>query len=542
MRSFFLLALFTAFFLQANSMSHFEMVADTTDTGLFGNAQVSAKMIAAKHEFNENNMRGALTIYREVLEMEPGNESALYWTARCHYELKKYRLAQEYLDQALEVNPEIGKNNEFFQGKIYQRLALLDEAIASYEAFLKENEGKRSLDVEDAERYISECKFAKDMMAKPAEVSISNLGREVNSRYDDYSPSITADGKLLVFTSRRASTVGAEIDEGSDYKFFEDIFYSEWNAETKSWGDASGLEGEVNTPTYDAVLSISPDGKQIFVYKNNLNSAGDIFMSTLNSSDNSWRAPEKMPRPINTSYFESSISITQDGQKVYFISERGGFGQGDIYVSEKKGSSWSKPENLGEIINTPFDEKFVFIHPNGKTLYFASDGHQCLGSYDIFKTEFVNGQWSIPINLGYPINTVNEESTFSLTSDNKTMLIAAEYGDTFGERDIYQIDVSKYPLISSGYESSGYGTLILNLEDADGKVQKGERYEIRLKGSQRVITSGESDKLGLIRVNLPGDQVYIVNVKHKGGDEQKEIAIQLSDSKATVVKETFILK
>jgi Tol biopolymer transport system component len=542
MRSFFLLALFSGFFLQASSMSHFEMAADTTDTGLFGNAQVSAKMIAAKHEFNENNMRGALTIYREVLEMEPGNESALYWTARCHYELKKYRLAQEYLDQALGVNPDIGKNNEFFQGKIYQRLAQLDEAIASFEAFLKENEGKRSLDVEDAERYISECKFAKEMMGKPAEVSISNLGREVNSRYDDYSPSITADGKLLVFTSRRASTVGAEIDEGSDYKFFEDIFYSEWNAETKSWGDASGLEGEVNTPTYDAVLSISPDGKQIFVYKNNLNSAGDIFMSTLNSNDNSWRAPEKMPRPINTSYFESSISITQDGQKVYFISERGGFGQGDIYVSEKKGNSWSKPENLGEIINTPFDEKFVFIHPNGKTLYFASDGHQCLGSYDIFKTEFVNGQWSIPINLGYPINTVNEESTFSLTSDNKTMLIAAEYGDTFGERDIYQIDVSKYPLISSGYESSGYGTLILSLEDDEGKVQKGERYEIRLKGSQRVITSGESDKLGLVRVNLPGNQVYIVSVRHKGGDEQKEIAIQLNDSKATVIKETFILK
>ncbi|MDP4587028.1 MAG: hypothetical protein NWS86_02525, partial [Flavobacteriales bacterium] len=287
-----------------------------------------------------------------------------------------------------------------------------------------------------------------------------------------------------------------------------------------------------------------PDGKQIFVYKNNLNSAGDIFVSTLNSNDNSWRAPEKMPRPINTSYFESSISITQDGQKIYFISERGGsgFGQGDIYVSEKQGAGWSKPENLGEVINTPFDEKFVFIHPNGKTLYFASDGHQCLGSYDIFKTEFVNGRWSIPINLGYPINTVNEESTFSLTQDNKTMLIAAEYSDTFGERDIYKIDVSNYPLISSGYESSGYGGLTLKLQDEEGKPQKGEQYEILLKGSNRVITKGESDKLGLIRVNLPGDHIYIINVKHKGGIETKEIEIRLNEAKQTVIQETFILK
>jgi len=544
MRSLLLSALLVSISIRVYSLDYNYSASDTTDTGFFGNAQVSAKMIAAKHEFNENNMRGALTIYREVLEIEPNNESALYWTARCHYELKKYRLAQEYLDQALHVNPEIGKNNEFFQGKIYHRLARLDEAIASFEAFLKENEGKNSLDIEDAQRYISECRFAQEMMAKPAEVSVSNLGKEVNSRYDDYSPSITADGKLLVFTSRRANSIGGEIDEGSDYKFFEDIFYSEWNNETGTWSDAEGIAGEVNTPTYDAVLSIAPDGKQIFVYKNNLNSAGDIFVSTLNSNDNSWRAPEKMPRPINTSYFESSISITQDGQKIYFISERGGsgFGQGDIYVSEKQGAGWSKPENLGDVINTPFDEKFVFIHPNGKTLYFASDGHQCLGSYDIFKTEFVNGRWSIPINLGYPINTVNEESTFSLTQDNKTMLIAAEYSDTFGERDIYKIDVSDYPLISSGYESSGYGGLTLALKDEDGKAQKGEQYEILLKGSNRVITKGESDKLGLIRVNLPGDHVYIINVKHKGGIETKEIEIRLDESKQTVIQETFILK
>ena len=111
----------------------------------------------------------------------------------------------------------------------------------------------------------------------------------------------------------------------------------------------------------------------------------------------------------------------------------------------------------------------MFIHPNGKALYFASNGHQTLGSYDIFRSEFVNGQWSIPVNLGYPINTVNEESTFSLTSNNKDLFIAAEYADALGERDIYQIDVSNYPLVSKGYDKSSYGTLILTVKDADGE-------------------------------------------------------------------------
>ena len=129
MRSLLLSALLVSISFSVYSLDYKYLASDTTDTGFFGNAQVSAKMIAAKHEFNENNMRGALTIYREVLEIEPNNESALYWTARCHYELKKYRLAQEYLDQALHVNPEIGKNNEFFQGKIYQNQQELKQEL-----------------------------------------------------------------------------------------------------------------------------------------------------------------------------------------------------------------------------------------------------------------------------------------------------------------------------------------------------------------------------------------------------------------------------
>ena len=345
------IALLAFLFLSISHITNanFICVADTADTGFLGGAAVPAKMLAAKHEFNENNMRGALILYREILEVEPTNAMALYWTARCHYSLKSYDLAQEYLDRSIAQEAKISNDLNFFQGQIYHRLARLDEAISSYDSYLQENMGKNNYEVFLAGKFKSECEFAKEMMKRPATVKIENLGTSVNTRFDEYSPSITSNGELLVFTSRRSTTVGSEIDEGGDYKYYEDIYYSEWNKEEQSWSKAFGIEGEVNTPTYDAVLSISPNGSEIFVYKNNANSQGDIFMSTYDVHEESWRAPEKLPRPINTSYFESSVSITANGERLFFISERvGGLGQGDIYMSEKSGSGWSKPKKLGQ--------------------------------------------------------------------------------------------------------------------------------------------------------------------------------------------------
>ncbi len=519
--------------------------SDTGDAGFFGSAANRAKLVAAKHEFNIRNMRGALTLYREILASEPNNSSALYWTARCHYELKRYDLAKEYLERAISIDPTVQADINYFYGRIHHRLAELDEAITRFDYFLKANEGKRSFEVEEANRFQAECKYAKEMMAHPVPVKIENMGPAVNTRFDEYAPSVTSDGQQLLFTSRRSDATGGEIDEGGDYKFYEDIYITRWNTDKGVWTEAKGIEGEVNTAGYDAVLSVAPDGSSMFVYRNNANSAGNIFLSKFNAFDDTWRAPERMPRPINTSYFESSCSITADGNTLYFVSERPeGSGQGDIYVSERgAGGNWSKPKNLGSVINTELDEKFVFIHPNGKTLYFASDGHQTLGSYDIFRSEYVNGQWSIPVNLGYPINTVNEESTFSLTGDNKTMFIAAEYADALGERDIYQIDISDYKLLSEGYDKSSYGTVILSVEDEKGGRVKNAQVDILLDtGSDRVVTTEKTDKLGRVKVNLPGGSTYIVRVTSGRKASEEKIPVILDEFKETVINVTTVLK
>lgn len=525
-------------------------LADTNDVenvegGLFSSAANRARLVAAKHEFNVSNMRGALTLYREILASEPENSTALYWTARCHYHLKRYDLAKEYLERAVALNPNVQGDINLFFGKIYHRLAQLDLAIEAYDRFLELNKGKQSFEVEEATRFVSECRYAKEMMQHPMPVVIRNMGPDVNSRFDEYAPSVTADGKKLLFTSRRSDATGGEIDEGGDYKFYEDIYVTEYDISEEEWTTAGGVSGAVNSPQYDAVLSVAPSGDEMFVYRNNANSAGDIFVSKYLGSNDEWMAPEKMPRPINSSYFESSCSITADGKFFYFISERPeGLGQGDIYVSEKgSNGSWSKPKNLGKVVNTELDEKFVFIHPNGKTLFFASDGHQTMGSYDIFRSEFVNGQWSIPVNLGYPINTVNEESTFSLRGDNQRLYIAAEYADALGERDLYEVDITAYKLLSEGYDKSSYGTVIFTVEDASQKRVKGADVVILLDtGSDREIARAKTDKLGRVRINLPGEVTYRIQVTSGRQAEESKLAVTMNEQGETVINHTVILK
>jgi tetratricopeptide (TPR) repeat protein len=509
---------------------------DSTRTSIFTGALATPRIMAARHEFNDNNMRGAMLIYREVLQSDANNAAALYGTSECYYNLKKYKLALEYLNKALEKEPGISSESEFFRGQIYHRTAKLDDAIIAFDAFLAK-EKPTTYEYELATQFRLQCLYARDMMKKPVDVNIENMGNLINSRYDEYTPSVSADGKTIVFTARRNDTKGGRMDEEGDYKYFEDIYFSEYDESTKEWTQSTAVEGDLNTETYDAVLSIFPSGNGMYVYKNTVSNTGDIYFSEFRPGTKEWTAAQKMPRPINTSYFEGSISMTADGSTVYFVSERPeGEGQGDIYVSTKKGESWSSPKNLGPTVNTDLDEKFVFIHPNGKTLFFASNGHQTMGSYDIFKTEYVNGEWSVPINLGYPINTVNEESTFSLTKDNKTLMIAAEYDDSFGERDIYKIDVSRYELLSGDYAKNTAGQILVSCTYQAGEPAKNVRIEAYYVSNNKLVASVETDKAGRAKLNLPGNESYKIVTAIDDFKNEKVIDLTLRQDGETVIK------
>jgi len=501
-------------------------------TYCFGQNKAKAllKMGEGRQSFLKKDYWRALDLFRQASENDAYNLMISYRIGETQYALKHYAIAKRYLLQVEEVDPNLDPELPLMLGYTHHRLGEVEVAKEYYRTY-RNNHSDSKGELVNIKALIDQCDYAAEMMMKPLDVDIKNLGHSVNSRNDDYAPSVTSDGRLLVFTSRRPGTSNA-VDEHGDYRYFEDIYFSEWDEQSGEWEPAERFSENVNSPTHDAVLSLSPDGKELYVYKNDLDRAGDIFVSRFTGN---WSVPEKLPRPINTSYFESSVSITADGSTMYFISERpSGMGRGDIYRSQKNGKdSWSKPENLGEVVNTPGDEKFVFIHPNGNTLFFASNGHLTMGSYDIFRSEFKDGSWNIPVNLGYPINTVNEESTFSMTADNKKLLISAEYTDGMGERDIYEVDLSHTDILHSLNIDSellkSTSNVVIYGMISDGMNDKPivfQDLKVMDSNTGSMVFETRTDKRGNYEVTVQRGGHYILEIKNIEG-LVKEVKVNL---------------
>ncbi|GAB4184879.1 MAG: hypothetical protein OHK0057_18850 [Thermoflexibacter sp.] len=318
--------------------------------------------------------------------------------------------------------------------------------------------------------FVVNTKFDFDKMIallsdKEEDRKLVNLGSGVNSKAKEYSPVLSLDGSTLYFARKGANTG-------------EDIYVAEY--QNGSWQAAFPLSPKVNTKTHEVPLNLSSDANTLFIYGNYIEipeffyvkekflGKGDLYFvkkKGVSSGQILWDRMQVLPEPINSPNYEAGFSMTTDGKAVFFSSDRkGGVGEYlpnyhpdflyyhgsgefniDIYVCEKKENGWSEPINLGEAINTPFAEMNPYLHPDGKTLYFCSDGHYGLGGYDIFMSKRLDEnswtKWSQPINLGKVINTPFNDNFF-ITADGSTALIATtQPTDNFGQSDIYQITV-----------------------------------------------------------------------------------------------------
>ncbi len=398
------------------------------------------KMNAARQKFYSGSFRGALNLYNELYSGNENDALLNFRIGECYLALNESDKSVESLEKAKKINAQVEKDFNYVLGQAYHKSGKLDEAIAAFTEFKSQTKNNKE-EYKESDRFISQCLLAKKMMNKPVKNQITNLGSRINSVYDDYACSITSDGKTMVFTSRRPETIGGKIDE-NDGKYYEDIYISKWDEEKKTWGEPKQLPGKLNTSFHDAVLSISPDGSQIFVYKNipGETGSGDIYVSKKNATG-IFAQSRSVSDEINTSYFESSASITADGNDLYFVSERkGGYGQGDIYHSHKISANvWGPAVNMGNIINSAEDEASVFISADGQSLYFSSNSSKSMGGLDIFKCVYEKGAWSEPRNLGYPINTLGNDLNFSIASDN-TAYYSTIKPDALGGRDIYKVE------------------------------------------------------------------------------------------------------
>lgn len=487
-----------------------------------------AKIELGKQKLYGGRYKSALGIFKEILNTNQNDGTVLYYVAECHYKLGEFDKALEFLEKG-KACPNPKNENFFLLGLIYLNDGKIDEALTEFQTY-KSKATTAEGNEKDVDVFISHCNNAKKLMLSPVDVEIVNLGKSVNSAYDDKGPAISADGKKLFFNSRRPETTDSPRDVEGDGKFFEDIYFCNWDSANAKWTDADQVPGQINEEgAHDACTGISPDGKQIFIYRNNLNDpnsrGGDVFISKV--VNGKWKTPEPIGKPINSSYWEGGATISPDGKTLYFVSERkGGFGRGDIWMVKRKSKTeWEKPVNLGAEINSEFDEAGIFLAPDGKTMFFCSNGHNSMGSYDIFRTTFENGKWSKPVNLGYPINTERRDGPLVISADINHAYFSSDRKGGLGENDIYMINLKDYAILEKDFKKKSANPLSIvkgMIRDGfEGKGMDGVDITFSLESGEK-ITSTVTNESGEYFITLKGDVTYIITVSKKGYKEVSE--------------------
>ncbi len=465
------------------------------------------------------DLSNALNHYMVAQEFNPYSAMLNFKVGVCFLFSNQKFKSLEYLQFAYKVAPDIDPYIKFYLAQAYQLAGEFETAITFYREYkdeIKENDQQQRFFIN---KKISECRTGQSLMENPVRVWIDNLGDSINTEYPEFSPVISADNRVLFFTSRRPDSYGGKTDESGYH--YEDVYYSERHV-GDNWLGAVNMGAPINTESHDATVGLAPDGKSLLTYKGINSKNGDVFI-TQELTDGIWNEPTSLGDNVNTKFHESSATLSFDEKTLFFVSDQpGGFGQHDIYVSywDEEKEEWGPPENLGSTINTEFEEKGVFFHPDNRTLYFSSDGHNNMGGLDIFKTVYDSetGEWSKPENLGWPINTPDDDIYFVVTGDERYAYYSSYREDGYGEKDIYKItflgpkkeplmadadlmgtqlpDESKPPLLVDKFEESKI--LILKGVVVDGKTKVG------ITADMTIINSRTNEKVSDLVTNPDG--------------------------------------
>ncbi|MCC6690467.1 MAG: OmpA family protein [Bacteroidia bacterium] len=434
----------------------------------------------AEKLFIQENFKQALPLYLYSDSLSPVKDNAnlAYKIGVCYLNSAADKIKSiPYLERAVK-NTSTSANEDAFKEKsapidAYYQLAhayhlnyQLDYAISNFGKFKNFIVESDIATIDNVNHQIEMCNNAKTMVATPVTIKIDNLGPNVNSPYPDYSAVVSADESSLFFTSRRPGTTGGGIDP-ADGKYYEDIYFC--TKKDSAWTPSENIGFPINSFTNDATIGVSVDGQRLLIYRDD-NGDGNIYTSQLKGG--SWTTPAKMSENINTQLWEPSASISADGTRLYFASNReGGFGGRDIYMSKQlPNGQWSKAVNLGPTINTKYDEDAPFIHPDGVTLFFSSMGHKSMGGFDIFFCTINNETDKVTssVNIGYPVNSTDDDVFYTPTADNKRAYYSSFKAGGYGEKDIYMItfpEQKETPLtVYRGKIKSIDGTPVKNVE------------------------------------------------------------------------------
>lgn len=355
------------------------------------------------------------------------------------------------------------------------------------------------------ERLYQRASIALEIKKNPVEFNPINLGTNVNSEYDDYHPTITVDDEVLIFTSR--------VPHPQARTNQEDLFFCVRVGD--AWTPRQAIGPPINTPANQGAQSISADGtRMIFTACNMPDGFGscDIYITEFYGGQ--WTVPKNIGPPINTVHWESQPSLSADGRTMYFVSNRpGGLGKKDIWMStQAESGQWTNPVNLGQPINTPGDDESPFIHQDGVTLYFASDGHPGLGKSDLFKTtRQPDNTWTIPENLGFPINTHAEELRIITNAQGNIAYFSSDRYGTLGGQDIYLFDMPEHLRPNPVTYVKG------EVADVQTKRRLGADIELYEIGTGELFYKTKAERTnGSFTVPFVEDMDYVLRIWHQG--------------------------
>ena len=380
------------------------------------------------------NYRGALENYQKALEAGGEGPHLNYGLGAAYANLPNVNdqiKAVPYLEFAYENRDgEVPPDVLYYLGRTYHLTNKIPQAITAYESY--KEVGKDPALLGSIDRQLEICNNALEILAKPKEIEVYRFGDNVNGPYTEYNPVISADESMMAFTALRSPS-----GRGDDLE--EDIYISfQTNG---SWSEPSKLNLRTSRQYNMGTAGLSADGQQMLIFLGGPNNTGSLY--TIQKSGDSWSQPESLGNVINSNKLETTASLTPDGQTIYFASNRpGGYGGMDIYMATKTASGgWNNPVNMGPSINSQYDEDAPFIHPDGRTLYFTSNGHNTIGGKDIFKTFNISGSWTTPENLGFPVNTTANDNYFTLTADGSKGYFSSDRAGGSGGQDIYFLNM-----------------------------------------------------------------------------------------------------
>ncbi len=390
----------------------------------------------AESEFLFEEYAEALPNYLRLNQQFPDNDNINFKIGVCYlndpYEKEK---AIQYLEKAVQnINPKFKENSfkekgapleaYFYLGNAYRINDQLDKAIDTYEYFI-DRADPALYDLVLVNEQITACKNAIELMKRPVDISMVNMGNRINTRFSDLQPVISGDESRLVYIQKQA--------------FFDALAYSEKTNGVWSVPRILMEELQVDEDVYPT--SLSYDGNTLFIYRND-DFTGNLYTSKYQNGR--WSALTKLNDNINTKYWESHASMNKKGDTLYFTSNRkDGYGGLDIYYSVKgSNNDWGLAVNLGPTVNTKYNEETPFITTDGRTLYFSSYGHYNMGGYDVlYTTKLSDGTWAVPLNAGYPINTTDDDVFFNPVQNGTFAYFPRYREDGLGRTDIYRVEI-----------------------------------------------------------------------------------------------------